>query len=182
MRIVEPGLPKADADEQNDEATVVPWNPLSFASARAAMLEAETALGGRLDELLICADPPAYGTSLSEASPRDIERVALEWAAGYAELIREMARRMAENGKGTIALVIINRERGPLGSMAAGALTGLAESLVCAGSSPVRYIGVRDESDQPDILARYLVKTLDDTSKETGKILRFSGRVGLFGH
>lgn len=183
LGIVEPGLPKADADTDDPKAgtNCVPWNPLSFASARAAILEAETMLGGRLDELLIVADPPPGATSLEQATPRDIERSALEWAAGYAELIREMAKRMIETGSGTIALVVVQADRGPLGSIAAGALAGLAESLVCAGSGPVRYIGVNDESGQPDLLARHLVKTLDDTGRDTGKLQRFNGRGGLFG-
>ncbi len=183
LHIVEPGLPRAeaDSDEPKAESEGVPWNPLSFASARAAILEAETMLGGRLDELLIFADPPSETTSLADATPCAIERTALEWASGYAELIREMARRMADNGAGTIAIVVIQAERGPLGSMAAGALVGLAESLVTLGSAPVRYIGVKDESGQPDLLASYMVKTLDDTSRESGRLQRFSGRGGLFG-
>lgn len=182
LHIVEPGLPRAeaDADEHNADTDGVPWNPLSFASARAAILEAETLLGGRLDELIIFADPPIDATRLADATPRDIERSALEWTAGYAELIREMVRRMEDNGAGTVAIIVVQAERGPLGSMAAGALVGLAESLVTPGSGPVRYLGVKDESGQPDLVARYMVKSLDDTSRESGKLQRFSGRGGLF--
>ena len=46
----------------------VPWNPRSFVSAKAALMETETAARGRLDEAVLMADPPAMKASLNEAS------------------------------------------------------------------------------------------------------------------
>lgn len=169
----------------------IPWNPLSFASARAALVEAETALGGRLDEVVVFADPPPGPIGLAEARPAEIERTALEWAAGYAQLLREALRRLAERGGGTVALVLTEADRGPLGSMAAGALAGLAEALaagMAAGSSgapggaaAVRFVAVRDESGLPDAAARHALRLLDEPPRDPGKVQRFTGRAGLFG-
>ena len=167
---------EADADEVS-----VAWNPLSFASARAALMETETAFGGVLDELVIFADPPTDATGITGVTPRAIERAVLEWAAGYAELIREAAKRFAERGGGSIVLVIVQAERGPLGAMASGALTGLAEGLFVTGTPQVRFSAIRDESGQPDLLARQVIKTLDEQSREPGKIQRFGNRPGFFG-
>jgi len=179
LRLVEPGEP-ASGDEPGDGADVIDWNPLSFASARAAVLEAETAFGGRLDELVIFADPPADAAGIVDQTPASIERAAMEWAAGYAELIREAAKRLDERGGGTIALIVAQAERGPIGSMAAGALLGLAEGLVRSAPGKVRFVGAKDESDQADLLARQVVKTLDEEPRETRRLLRLGGRGSLF--
>jgi len=184
LHLVEAGPEKAegaDANQQDAVELTVPWNPLSFASARAALLEAETALGGVLDELVIFADPPSDVTGITGLTPRTIERTVLEWAAGYAELIREAAKRFAERGGGSIVLVIVQAERGPLGAMASGALTGLAEGLFVAGTPLVRFSAIRDESGQPDLLARQVIKTLDEPSRDSGKLQRFGNRSGFFG-
>lgn len=180
LRIVGPGEP-ASGDEADDGSAVIDWNPLSFASARAAVVEAETALGGRFDELVIFADPPADAASIVDQTPASIERAAMEWAAGYAELVREAAKRLEERGGGTVALIVAQAERGPIGSMAAGALLGLAEGLVSAAPGRVRFIGARDESEQSDILARQVVKALDEAPREPRRLLRIGGRGSLFG-
>jgi hypothetical protein len=161
------------------------WNPLSFASARALILEAENALGGRIDELVIFADPPPDALPLADASPRDIEAGILAWAAGHAELIREAARRFRDQGGGIIALVLTERaNRGPLSAMAAGALLGLAEGLLAAAggaSSSWRFLALRDESGQPDIVARQLARLLEEPPRDQGKMQRCGTRAGLFG-
>jgi len=181
------GAPSSDgpAGDEASAAPVVPWNPLSFASARAARIEAETALGGRLDEVVVFADPPPGPIGLAEAGPSEIERVALEWAAGYAQLLREAWRRLASRGGGSVVLVVTEANRGPLGSLAAGALLGLAEGLaeagVQAGASGVRFIALRDASGLPDAMTRHVLRLLDEGGKETGKVQRFTGRAGLFG-
>ena len=173
------------SDDREGRRPPLEWNPLSFASARAVVLEAENALGGRLDELVLFADPPRDETPFVDTPPRAIEQAAQAWASGHAELIREAAKRFRERGGGTVVLVIAERaDRGPLGSMAAGALLGLAEGLAAsAGSanSSWRFVAVRDESGQPDLIARHVAKLLDEPPRETGKVLRFSGRPGLFG-
>jgi len=171
-----------------DSSAQVPgltWNPLSFVSARAALIEAETALGGSFDELVIFADPPSGPSNLIDATPRDMEHAALTWAAGYAELVREAARRFAERGGGTVMLAIVDEDRGPLGSMAAGALRGLAEGLVGNDQGVTRCLAIRDQSGQPDLLARQVVKLLDDGSRERARgraqVQKFGGRSGMFG-
>lgn len=186
---------EAEIGAPSDAVAAIPWNPLSFASARAALVEAETALGGRLDEVVVFADPPPGPIGLAEARPAEIERTALEWAAGYAQLLREALRRLAERDGGTVALVLTEADRGPLGAMAAGALAGLAEALaagMAAGSSgaqgggsggaaAVRFIAVRDESGLPDAAARHALRLLDEPPRDPGKVQRFTGRAGLFG-
>lgn len=170
-----------ESDEPEAGAIRISWNPLSFASARVAIMEAETALGGVLDELVIFADPPSDVAEITGLTPRIIERSVLEWAAGYAELIREAAKRFVERGGGSIVLVLVQAARGPLGAMASGALTGLAEGLFMAGTPMVRFSAIRDESGQPDLLARHIIKTLDEPSRDPGKIQRFGNRQGFFG-
>jgi hypothetical protein len=183
LRIVEAGEVKVAENGDGDEAELasVPWNPLSFASARAAVIEAETALDGSIDELVVFADPPRDAVGIAESTPKAIERAALEWAAGYAELVREACRRFDEKGGGALVLVVVTSERGPLGAMAAGALLGLAEGMMAVGTGSVRFAAIRDESDQPDLLARQIVKTLGEPARDQGRILRFGGRSGFFG-
>ena len=167
--------------ETGTDIPAIPWNPLSFASARVAIIEAETALGGSLDELVLFADPPEDPTGIVDLTPKALEGAALSWAAGWAGLIREAARRFAERGGGTIILVVVQADRGPLGAMAAGALLGLAEGVLSVGCGSVRFIAVRDESGQPDLLARHAVRTLDEPPRDQGKVQRFGGRSNLFG-
>lgn len=184
VTIMEPGPEKArpaGAGERDPGRASVPWNPLSFASARAAVIEAETALGGSLDELVVFADPPADSAPLASLTPRDIERTALVWAAGYAELLREAAKRFSEKGGGAIVLVISQAERGPLGAMAAGALAGLAEGIIASGAAAFRFSAIKDESAQADLLARHVLKTLDEPPRDPGKIQKFGSRAGFFG-
>lgn len=134
-----------------------------------------------LDELVIFVDPPTDATGITGLTPRIIEHAVLEWAAGYAELIREATKRFAERGGGSIVLVIVQAERGPLGAMASGALTGLAEGLFVTGTPLVRFSAIKDESGQPDLLARQVIKILDEPTRDTGKIQRFGNRPGFFG-
>ncbi len=175
------GSDAAESADAAETAGSVPWNPLSFASARAALVEAETLLGGSIHELVIIADPPADTQGIAGLSPKAIEGAVLVWAAGHAELLREAVKRFSERGGGSIILVVVHANRGPLGAMAAGALLGLAEGMLSVGCGDVRFTAVRDESDQPDLLARQLVKLLDEPPKESGRIQRFGGRTGIFG-
>ncbi len=179
--------PEPDAETAGERAAQasLSWDPLSFPSSRALVLEAENRLGGRLDELVAFADPPELPGALAEAAPRDIEAWALRWAAGYAQLAREASKRFRERGSGTFVLIIGEREgRGALASMAYGALRGLAEGLAREAAAPGsrwRFIALRDESGQPDLVARHVVKLLDETPKDCSKPFRYSGRSGLFG-
>jgi hypothetical protein len=175
------GSDATETAETSGTADSVPWNPLSFASARAALVEAETLLGGSIDELLVIADPPADTLGIAGLTPKAIEGAVLEWAAGHAELLREAVKRFSERGGGAIILVIVHANRGPLGAMSAGALIGLAEGILSTGSGDVRFMALRDESDQPDMLARQLVNMLDEPPRESGRIQRFGGRTGIFG-
>jgi len=181
LRVAEPGTTTAAPERPDGAPPELPWCPLSFASARAAIVEAETSLGGSLDELVVFADPPADLAAIADLTPKAIERAALEWAAGYAELIREAARRFVEKGRGAIVLVVAQSERGPLGAMAAGALLGLAEGILASGAGSFRFLAIKDESGQPDAVARQVLKTLDDTGRDPGKVQRFGGRPGFFG-
>lgn len=177
--------PDAAAGTERAAQTTLSWDPLSFPSSRALVLEAENRLGGRLDELVAFADPPELPGPLAEAAPRDIEAWALRWAAGYAQLAREASKRFRERGSGIFVLILGEREgRGALASMSYGALRGLAEGLAREAAAPGsrwRFIALRDESGQPDLVARHVVKLLDETPKDCSKPFRFSGRSGLFG-
>jgi hypothetical protein len=153
---------------------------MSFASARAALIEAETALGGSLDELVVFVDPPVDARPVAELSPKDIEASALTWAAGHVGLVRETARRFMEKNGGTIALVIVHAERGPLGAVAESAMMGLAEGMMANAQGKVRFIAFRDESSQPEVLARQLARSLDDPGKDAGRLQRVGGKAGFF--
>ena len=182
--VIEPGREQlaASADEAGGDTTSspIPWNPMSFASARAALIEAETALGGTLDELVVFVDPPDDSRPVAELSPREIEASAITWAAGHVGLVRETARRFGEKNGGTIVLVIVHAERGPLGAVAENAMTGLAEGMFASAQAKVRFIAFRDESSQPESLGRQIVRSLDETGKETGRIQRFGAKAGFF--
>jgi hypothetical protein len=169
-----------DQSSPGDTSPPIPWNPLSFASARAAIVEAETALGGSLDELVLFVDPPKDSTPVAELTPKAIESAALAWVAGHVELVREAARRFGEKSGGTIVLVVVHADRGPLGAMAEGALIGLAEGILGGPQGNARFMAVRDESVQPELLARQIVKSLDEPAKDPGRVLRFGGKAGLF--
>jgi len=184
LAVVGPGReePAASADEAggNGNPAPIPWNPMSFASARAAIIEAETALGGTLDELVVFVDPASDLKPIAELSPREIEASALTWAAGHVGLVRETARRFGEKNGGTIVLVIVHAERGPLGAVAESAMMGLAEGMLASAQAKVRFIAFRDESSQSDQLARHIARSLDETGKDTGRIQRFGAKAGFF--
>ncbi|MFH2115147.1 MAG: hypothetical protein ABIJ86_11645, partial [Spirochaetota bacterium] len=79
------------------EYTVISWYPGSFASTKAALIEAETALGGTVNEAILFIDPPSTGGKrLSDLSLGQIEAASATWITGYAQLLRELGRRFAE--------------------------------------------------------------------------------------
>ncbi len=80
-----------------------------------------------------------------------------------------------------ILVVLLSGERDPLGAMAVGAMEALAISLASQGPEAYKLITVRDESGQPDLLARYLMKVLDEPPRDSTKLLRHGGRMNLFG-
>jgi hypothetical protein len=184
LAVVGPGREQlaAPGDEEGGDAVPpsIPWNPMSFASARAAIIEAETALGGALDELVVFVDPPGDSRPVAELSPREIEASALTWAAGHVELVREAARRFIEKDGGTIVLVIVHAERGPLGAVAENAMTGLAEGMLASAQAKVRFVAFRDESAQPELTARQIARSLDETARDAGRIQRIGGKAGFF--
>ena len=107
------------AEPELEKNTVVSWNPGSFASTKAVMIEAETALGGTVDEAVILFDPAPMGTKrLSELSLGQIEAASTDWITGYAQLLRELGRRFAERKSGLIVVVLLSGDRDPLGAMA----------------------------------------------------------------
>jgi hypothetical protein len=184
LAVVEPGHEQlaapSDGSGGDGFPSPIPWNPMSFASARAAIVEAETALGGSLDELVVFVDPPGDSRPVAELSPKEIEASALTWAAGHVELIRETARRFGEKNGGTIVLVIVHEERGPLGAVAENAMMGLAEGMLTSAQAKVRFIAFRDESSQPELLAKQLARSLDETVRDSGRVQRFGGKSGFF--
>jgi hypothetical protein len=163
------------------EQTVISWNPGSFASTKAALIEAETALGGTIDEAIVFIDPSDKGSRLPELSLGQIEAATTSWITGYAQLLRELGRRFAERGSGLILVVLLPGERGPLGAMATGAMEALACSLAAQPGEAYRLFAIRDESGQPELLARYLMKILDEQPRDSTKLLRHGGRLSLFG-
>jgi hypothetical protein len=173
---------EAENPEPLDDHSFINWNPASFASTKAALIEAETALGGTVNEAVLFIDPPSTGgKSLPELSLAQIEAASSTWITGYAQLLRELGRRFAERGSGMILVVLLPGERDPLGAMAVGAMEALAISLASQGPEAYKLITVRDESGQPDLLARYLMKVLDEPPRDSTKLLRHGGRMNLFG-
>lgn len=178
--------PTSSADDEisspMDNLAVISWNPGSFASTKAALIEAETALGGTVNEAILFIDPPSSGSPrLSDLSLGQIEATSSIWITGYAQLLRELGRRFAERGSGLILVVFLSSDRDPLGAMAAGAIEALACSLASQTTEAYRLFTVRDESGQPELLARYLMKVLDEPPRDSSKLLRHGGRINLFG-
>jgi len=191
----------ADAEKAPEAWTRISWKPQSFVSARTALIETETRLGQALDELVIFADPPAGPIGLAEASQAEIEQSVLDWAVAYAQLIHEALKRFLNRDGCSIVLAIKDAARGPLGSMAAGALFGLAEGLLASFASsemlsggaavakaksppektvPFRFMAMRDESDSSEAVARQVLRMLDEDLRDSGKLQRFTGRSGFF--
>ncbi len=203
--VARPGIQESSAsaaERESDEdqplelpCLQVEWNPLSYASTRSAWQQAENLVEGCPDELVILIAPQPDTRPLEECGPRDLERCALANGSALALLIQEADRRFAESGGGSLVVALCNPpQTGPLPSMALGAATGLTEGILAlqqeAGKhsnpdgkkpSTIRFMAVRDESGQPDLLSRYLTKILDENPKDIGKILRHTGRSGLFG-
>jgi hypothetical protein len=163
------------------ERTVINWNPGSFASTKAALIEAETALLGTVNEAIVFIDPSCGGRRLSDLTLGQIEAACTTWITGYAQLLRELGRRFAERGSGLILVVLLPGERGPLGAMATGAIEALACSLASQTGEAYRFFALRDESGQPELLARYIMKILDEPPRDSSKLLRHGGRLSLFG-
>jgi len=158
------------------------WDPLSFVSARSLLIEAEASGNGRLDAVVVFASPPPDQTGLAETPAKDIEHSVLEWSAGHAQLVKEILVRFRERGAGTLVLVVRQADQGgPLSAMASGALSGLAESLAASRGGPWRFLGVHDESGQDGAAGHFVAKLLADPPKDSGKVIRFTGRQGLFG-
>jgi hypothetical protein len=184
---LEPGVRDQNAPVQTVEPAarlehdVISWNPESFASTKAALIEAETALGGIVNEAIVFIDPTGTGTRLPELSLGQIEAATTHWITGYTQLLRELGRRFTEHGSGLIIVVLLSGERGPLEAMALGAMESLSCSLAAQTGEAYRLIAVRDESGQPELLARYLMKLLDEQPRDSTKLLRHGGRISLFG-
>lgn len=186
-RLAEPPASQRPAGDSEGAARAdnapeaIVWNPLSFASARAAIIEAENALGSALAEVVLVADPPRDEPSLLELPPAQLEKRALTWIAGYAHFAREAIKALASRGGGTLALCIAAAEgRGPIGAMAVAALEALALNLLAQSQAgtlgPCRFIAVKDESGNPETLARAIIRALDDGSRNAGKLIRTGGK------
>jgi len=176
------GSAEAESPDLMDDHPFISWNPGSFASTKAALIEAETALGGTVNEAILFIDPPSTGNPrLSDLSLGQIEAASTTWITGYAQLLRELGRRFAERGSGLILVVLLPGDRDPLGAMAAGAMEALACTLAAQTTEAYKLFTVRDESGQPELLARYLIKVLDEPPRDSSKLLRHSGRINLFG-
>ena len=176
----------SDAEPIRDTASwaehaSISWNPGSFASTKAALIEAETALGGTINEAIVFIDPSNTGKRLPELSLGQIEAATTSWITGYAQLLRELARRFTEHGSGLILVVLLPGDRRPLEAMAVGAMEALACSLAAQTGEAYRLLALRDESGQPDLLARYIMKILDEQPRDSSKLLRHGGRINLFG-
>jgi hypothetical protein len=173
---------EAESTAPMDDPSYISWNPVSFASTKAALIEAETALGGTVNEAVLFIDPPSAGIRrLSDLSLGQIEAATTTWITGYAQLLRELGRRFAERGSGVILVVLLSGERDPLGAMAAGAIEALACNLANQSTEAYRLFTVRDESGQPELLARFIMKVLDEPPRDSTKLLRHGGRISLFG-
>ncbi|MBU0935525.1 MAG: hypothetical protein KKI09_10615 [Spirochaetes bacterium] len=182
----------ADTAQPGEQtAPVYCWNPLSWAGASALWQELENQLAGPADELIVLVDPQLSAAGILDCSPRDIERNALAFGSGLVRLLQMALERFAERKRGTVLLLLscsvysteegAGSTNGLLRMMAQGTAAGLAEGLLAAAlPEGCRLAVLRDESAMPDLLARHVVKLLDDWPKDTSKILRFTGRSGLF--
>ncbi len=158
------------------------WNPLSYASTRSVWQQAENLAESCPDELILLVAPPKDMRPLADCSQRELELCALSNGSALAALIQEACRRFAENGGGSIVIALCPTiDAGPLPAMAIGAASGLAEGILASPGQDIRFMAVRDESNQPDLLVRYLIKILDESPRDISKILRHTGRGGLFG-
>jgi len=165
---------------ENPEESIA-WNPLSFASARAAVLEAENAVGSALSELVLVADPPRDEPAFLDLAPAQLEKRILYWTAGYAQFVREAAKAMSAKGSGTLVLAIVSSvQQGLCSAMAAAALEAMASSILEQNPGGMlgscRFIAIKDESDNPETLAKAVIKAMDDPPRNAGKVIKLGGK------
>ncbi len=191
-----PGSGKAASDKRAPEAadagtgepTVnpVPWNPPSYVSARAAVLEASLRFGAADEAVLVSSRTPAPGLS---ARPAEIEQALHDRVLGIFWLVRELLsafkERPAEKGPGRLVLVLADRGRealGPVEAAAFGALEAFASSLAgTSGDTPYEVWSVQDSCPQDDLAAQYIAKLLEaGADRRAGRVVKFTGKGGIF--
>ncbi|HSV56159.1 MAG TPA: hypothetical protein VLH39_03515 [Magnetospirillaceae bacterium] len=162
------------------------WNPASYVSARAAVLEASVRYGC-VDEAVIVAVPeaaPGLG-----ARPAEIERLIHGRFLSVVWLVREILAAFSarDSGRGPGRLVMVLADRGqpprdPLGAAAFAALSAFAVSLARTSTDTPYDIWVLEDScPQDDLAAQYVSRILQaPADRKGGRSLRFTGKGGIF--
>ena len=182
-----PGSKKSEtAPEAEQTERPIAWNPPSYVSARAAVLEACVRFGA-VDEAVIVASPgPAPGLT---AKPAEIEKVFHDRVLSVIWLVRELLTTFAGRAEGRepgrLILVLADRgleNREPVSAGAFGALRSFAVSLAeTASDAPYDVWTVQDSCPQDDLAAHYIAKLLDAPRDRRGdRVVRFTGRGGIF--
>jgi len=165
------------------------WNPLSWAGVRALWQTLENSLGAAADELVILVDPANVPGDIATWLPHDLERMALAFGSALVQLVQLAFARFSSQGGGTLVLVVCEKSLQDtvdgdtvLRTMTLAGAQAFGESLVQSGlPDGCRFAIIRDESASVDLLARHVCRLLDDWPKDSTKLLRFTGRGGLFG-
>jgi hypothetical protein len=158
------------------------WNPPSYVSARAAVLEAVVRFGP-LDEAVFVAAPVA-APGLA-AKPAELERFLHERVLAAFWLARELMSHFSERRRGRLVFVLADRgqsPREPAAAAAFGALEAFAASLTEGlQDAPYDIWTVRDSCPQDDLAAQYVSKLLDASGdRKAGHVLKYTGKVGIF--
>lgn len=172
-----------DQPETRDASII--WNPESFASSRAAIIEAERAFGSPISEIVLVADFPESQVYLNRSSPAELEQAISFWITGYAHMAREAINAISSRSHGVFTVLIQARETGDLlANMGMAAMEGLANALLAQSSQGMfgscRFLAIKDESENTEGMARSLLKHLDNPPKFNGKIIRQGGKAFLF--
>lgn len=185
-RAANSGGGKAEAAAGESRDFPISWNPPSYVSARAAVLEAAVRYGA-VDEAVIVASPgPAPGL---DAKPAEIEKVVHDRVLGVFWLARELIAKFSERdpsrGPGRLVFVLADRGeplRGPIAAAAFGALESFSESLTeISQDSPYDVWTVQDSCPQDDLTAQFIARILETArDRKTNRVVKFSGKSGFF--
>lgn len=182
-----PELEASDTDLRSaSEERPIPWNPSSFVSARAAVLEASVRFGSVDEAVLVISPGSAPGLT---AKPAELERILQDrvlsvlWLA--RELLTHFTARGSAGGPGRLIFVLADRgqlPRDPVGAAAFGAVSSFASALAeSAPDAPYDIWTVQDSCPQDDLAAQYLSRILQaPPERRPGRVLRFTGRNPLF--
>jgi hypothetical protein len=173
---------KKTAPAEAPEDLPIAWNPPSYVSARASVLEAVVRYGA-LDEAVLIASP-GIAPGLS-AKPAELEKLFQDRVLSFFWLTREILARFSERGTGRLVFVLADRgqsQREPAAAAVFGAIVSFASSLAeTSQDAPYNIWAVQDSCPQDDLAAQYISKILSaPDDRRGGRVIKYTGKSSIF--